>query len=54
MSSMTQAHKVTQEIKKLVQQRKGLDFNEVRLIVAMERAIARLSADSILSQHLNI
>ena len=52
MKRSTLARSITEELKKLVQKNDELNFNEARLIVAIERAVARLEAHSILCKHL--
>jgi len=51
MTRTLKARNVTLELKKLTL-RKDISFNEIRLIVAMERAVARLESIPLLSQHL--
>jgi hypothetical protein len=52
MSRMTQAKRVMDALKKLTKTSPGNSINELRLIVALERAIARLESHPRLSSHL--
>ncbi len=52
MTRNSQARLITNEIKKLIASEPNGNFNEMRLVVAMERAVARLSAHLFLSKHL--
>lgn len=46
------AHKVRIELAKLAKSRKTYSVNDLRVILALERIVARLAADKTLSQHL--
>lgn len=52
MSREKQAVAIRNAIIKLVKQGAGLSANEIRVIVALERIVARLSADATLDAHL--
>ncbi|TVQ79810.1 MAG: nucleotidyl transferase AbiEii/AbiGii toxin family protein [Bradymonadales bacterium] len=48
---MTSIHQINQQLKSFAEERK-LDFNEARIVLAIERLMARLQTDHELSQHL--
>ena len=50
--SSEQSKKLINALKKLAQTDSRLNVNELRIIVALERAVARLQYDKILAQHL--
>lgn len=52
MSRVSQAKKVMDSLKKLAKESEHNSLNELRLIVALERAIARLERHPRLSEHL--
>jgi predicted nucleotidyltransferase component of viral defense system len=48
---MTTLHEINERLKEFAKDR-GLDFNEAKIVLALERLMARLQSDKKLSQHL--
>src|ERR1700733_11370210 len=52
MNRQTKARAVTEALKKISKNQPGQTFNELRVIIALERAVARLERHSRLKTHL--